>query len=230
MTNKPIQFGFCLPIFASPGVIAFRTPSYERLEVGATMAMARLADELGYDSLWVADHLFLGRDGAIMEGWTTLAALAGATRRAKLGNIHLCNGFREPSLMAKMSATLDQISEGRLILFYDAGWRQAEFDAYGFPFGDAATRVDRCREGLEIIRRLWTSDEPVTYTGKHYGVQSAICRPRPAQRPRPPIWIGEVRAGLADLAAELADGWNSTPASVEDYQSKLAAVEAACAR
>lgn len=224
------QFGFCLPLFASPGVIAFRTPSYRGLEVGTTMSLAVQADELGYDSLWVADHLQLGKDDAILEGWTTLAALAGATHRAKLGPIHLCNAFREPSLMAKMSATLDQISNGRLIFFFDAGWRQVEFDAYGFPFFDAPTRIERCREGLEVIRRLWTNDGPVTYEGQHYQIRAAVNAPRPRQQPHPPIWIGEVRDGLADLAAAFADGWNSVPATLADYGEKLDVLRAACSR
>ena len=116
----PVQFGFCLPIFAYPGSRFFRTPAYPALNPADTLTLGVLADTLGYDSLWVADHLMLGRDQAILEGWTTLSALAGATRRARLGIIHQANLFRPPALTAKMTATLDQLSDGRFIFFTDA--------------------------------------------------------------------------------------------------------------
>ena len=103
-----IQFGYCLPIFAYPGARFFRTPNYAQLDPRRTIALGRLADELGYDSLWVADHLMLGHDNAIMEGWTTLAALAGATQHTKLGMIHQGHFFRHPALHAKMLEVLAQ--------------------------------------------------------------------------------------------------------------------------
>src|SRR5829696_2400634 len=101
-----IQFGYCLPIFAQPGLALFRTPGYASLDAATTFQLGRTAEALGYDALWVADHLMLGRDQAILEGWTTLAALAGTTARARLGLIHQANPFRAPSLAAKMVATL----------------------------------------------------------------------------------------------------------------------------
>ena len=104
MTSAALRFGFCLPIFASPGPRLFRTPNYAALDPTATMAMARRADGLGYDSLWVADHLMLGHDEAILEGWTVLAALAGATERARLGMIHHANLLRYPAVAAKAAA------------------------------------------------------------------------------------------------------------------------------
>src|SRR6266496_6772521 len=100
-----VKFGFCVPIFANPGVVMYRTPGFARVDTAAAMRLARLAEDLGYDSLWVADHLMLGQDQAILEGWTTLAALAGMTQRARLGMIHQANGFRHPALAAKMAAT-----------------------------------------------------------------------------------------------------------------------------
>ena len=93
-----------------------------------------LADQLGYDSIWVADHLMLGKDQAIMEGWTTLSAIAGGTQRAKLGIIHQAHFFRYPSVAAKMIATLDQISGGRFIYFADTGTRAGEHQAYGLNY------------------------------------------------------------------------------------------------
>src|ERR1700712_425031 len=100
---KRTEFGVCLPIFAKPGGDFFRVPNFAELDAAAVMAMGVRADELGYDSLWVADHLMLGKDEAILEGWTVLSALAGATNRAKLGMIHEAVLFRNPALAAKMA-------------------------------------------------------------------------------------------------------------------------------
>ncbi len=227
---KPVRFGFCLPIFAYPGPELFRTPSYERLDPLLTLAAAVECERLGYDSLWVADHLVHGHDGAILEGWTTLCVLAGLTRRIRLGSIHLCTGFRNPALLAKMAATLDVLSEGRLIFFADAGNQPAEFDAYGFSWeAESRVRNARMREALELILRLWQADGPVTFEGQHYAVRDAVCLPRPSQRPRPPLWLGETPDEVMLAAvAELADGWNSSPATVLTLRERLARVEAAC--
>jgi alkanesulfonate monooxygenase SsuD/methylene tetrahydromethanopterin reductase-like flavin-dependent oxidoreductase (luciferase family) len=226
-----VRVGVCLPIFACPGNVAFRTPGYAALDAKATLEYGVLADELGYDSLWLADHLQLGKDGAILEGWTTLAVLAGRTRRVMLGTIHLSNTFRHPPLAAKMAATLDQLSGGRVIFFYDAGWGQGEIDAYGFDFPGAEVRLERMREGLEIVRRLWTQSGPITFEGKHYHVRDATCEPKPLQRPHPAIWTGEARYdALVDMAAELGQGWNSVPVSPSELSAKLAGLQQACDR
>jgi alkanesulfonate monooxygenase SsuD/methylene tetrahydromethanopterin reductase-like flavin-dependent oxidoreductase (luciferase family) len=223
-----VQFGFCLPLFANPGAAFFRTPAWTALEPAAAIEAAVLAEELGYDSLWVADHLIHGGDGGILEGWTTLSVLAGRTRRAALGTIHLAQPFRHPALLAKMAATLDALTGGRLILFYDAGWGRAEVDAYGLPWPDDAERVARMAEGLDLITQLWTG-ERVDFRGRYFQTNGAICRPTPAQRPRPPIWLGETRNDdyLAAVAAH-ADGWNTVPASPEGLTAKWERVRAAC--
>jgi alkanesulfonate monooxygenase SsuD/methylene tetrahydromethanopterin reductase-like flavin-dependent oxidoreductase (luciferase family) len=227
-----LRVGVCLPIFACPGNVAFRTPSYPSLDPRLTLDYGVLADELGYDSLWLADHLQLGKDGAILEGWTTLAVLAGRTRRAALGTIHLSNAFRHPPLAAKMAATLDQLSSGRLIFFYDAGWGRPEIDAYGLEYPEShEVRLDRMREGIEIVRRLWTETGPISYEGAHYHVRNAVCEPKPLQRPHPPIWTGEARFdALCDMAARLGQGWNSVPVSPAELQAKLAVLQKACDR
>lgn len=105
-----IKFGYCLPIFAWPGARLFRTPAYSHLDAATTMKLGKQAEDLGYHSIWVADHLMLGKDEAILEGWTTLCAIAGMTQRVQLGIIHYNNAFRHPALTAKAVATLDQIS------------------------------------------------------------------------------------------------------------------------
>lgn len=224
-----LKFGYCLPIFAWPGAQLFRAPAYERLDARTTMRLGKLAEDLGYRSLWVADHLMLGRDEAILEGWTTLAALAGMTERAQLGIIHYNNAFRHPSLTAKMVATLDQISGGRMIHFVDYGNRPREFLAYGLhPDDSLEQRVAQMCEGIELTLKLWTSDAPVSFAGRHYALDRAVCEPKPAQRPHPPIWIGEAHPALLEATARYAQGWNSTPVSIAELRRRLAALYAAC--
>jgi alkanesulfonate monooxygenase SsuD/methylene tetrahydromethanopterin reductase-like flavin-dependent oxidoreductase (luciferase family) len=224
-----MHFGFCIPCFANPGAAFFRTPAWTALDPAAAVEAGVLAEELGYDSLWMADHLIHGVDGGILEGWTTLCVLAGRTRRVGLGTIHLAHPFRHPALTAKMAATLDALSGGRLIFFYDAGWGRAEIDAYGLPFPDTPERVARMSEGLALIKALWTG-EPVSFAGRYYQTRAAICRPAPVQRPHPPVWLGEARDDAYNAAiAQHADGWNSVPASVAGFRAKWEKVAAACA-
>ena len=226
-----IQFGFCVPIFASPGGRLFRTPNYAQLHTATTMALATTADDLGYDSLWVADHLMLGQDNAILEGWTTLAALAGATSQAKLGMIHMAHFFRYPAMTAKMTATLDQISGGRLIHFVDGGNRPAEYEAYGLPWLDSLEdRVRHFVEGVKLTVALWTSQQPLNFEGEFYQLKEAICTPQPLQKPHPPIWFGEGRARppVLEACARYAQGWNTTPTDVATLRERLHALAAAC--
>lgn len=226
----PIQFGFCVPIFASPGGRLFRTASYAALDAAVTMRMAQEADELGYDALWVADHLMLGQDNAILEGWTTLAALAGATRRARLGLIHQAHFFRHPALTAKMTATLDQIAGGRFIFFIDAAYSAAEHHAYGLDFpADEDERMARTLEGAEIARLLWQAREPVSYAGRYYQFENATATPRPVQQPHPPIWFGRNHPLILEACACYGQGWNTTPASLPELRRRLDELAAACA-
>jgi len=220
-----------VPIFSFPGGSFFRAPSWTELDPAASVEAALLAERLGYDSLWVADHLILGKDGAILEGWSTLSFLAGRTSRIQLGTIHLAHVLRPPALTAKMAATLDTLSGGRLIFFYDVGGNGTESTAYGYDVPSFADRLDRMDEGLDLIRRLWTAEEPVTFEGRHYHLDRATCRPKPVQRPTPPIWLGEVRDDpWSNVIWKHATGWNSTPASVEGYAAKLEKLGAAAGR
>ena len=226
-----LRFGFCAPLFANPGPAFFRTPAWTALEPAAAVDATVEAERLGYDSIWVADHLMHGFDDAILEGWTTLAVIAGRTRRIRLGTIHLGQPFRAPAIAAKMAATLDALSDGRLILFYDCGWQEAEVRAYGLDWPPETERIARMEDGLDLIKALWAADEPIDFRGRYYATEAAMCRPGPVQRPRPPIWLGEARdAGWLDAIVRHADGWNSTPASPRRLSEKLAAVRAACER
>lgn len=223
-----IGFGFCVPIFANPGRAFFRTPCFERLEWEPVCRAVLECEALGYDSIFVGDHLFLGRDGAIYECWTTLTALAGMTRKIRLGTIHLGDSLRHPALVAKMACTLDVISGGRVEFFYDFGWREAEFTAYGVPFLTNSERIEKMTEGLGMILRLMTEDR-VTFKGKYYQLEDAICEPKPIQRPHPPVWLGESKdESMLEAIVKYADVWNSTPTSVEAYEEKLGVLRRAC--
>jgi len=226
-----VQFGFCLPIFAAPGPNLFRTPGFAEVDATACMTMGRRADELGYDSLWVADHLMLGKNDAILEGWTVLSALAGATSRAKLGMIHQAVLFRNPALAAKMTATLDRISSGRVIHFMDCGFSGREYIAYGLPLNDAIDeRVEMLVEATELMLELWTADVPVTFEGAHYSTQEALCNPKPIQQPHPPIWFGEVNPNTLDACARYGQGWNTTPVSLTELRRRIGLLREACDR
>lgn len=225
-----IQFGFCVPIFAYPGGRLFRTANYPRLDVQTSLALAREADALGYDALWVADHLMLGEENAIMEGWTTLAALAGSTQRARLGMIHQAHFFRHPALAAKMGATLDQISGGRYICFSDPAYGKAEHLAYGLPYPETAEeRIAATVEGVEIALALWTAEDPVSYQGRTYQVHEATATPKPIQQPHPPIWFGEAHPHTLRACARYGQGWNTVPVTLAECRQRLDALAAACA-
>ena len=226
-----IQFGYCLPIFAAPGSRLFRTPAYALLDPQASLALGVLADSLGYDSLWVADHLMLGQDDAILEGWTTLSALAGATGTTTLGMIHQANLLRNPAVAAKAAATLDHLSGGRLIHFPDFGNNRREHLAYGAPWPEEIDeRIAQFLEALDLTIALWTADTPVDHDGHYYRARGAVCRPHPLQQPHPPIWLGEAHPTMLDATARLAQGWNTTPVSREDLGARLNALRAACER
>jgi alkanesulfonate monooxygenase SsuD/methylene tetrahydromethanopterin reductase-like flavin-dependent oxidoreductase (luciferase family) len=228
--SYPVQFGFCLPIFASPGARFFRTPNYAQLEPLKTFQMGVRADELGYDSLWVADHLMLGRDEAIMEGWTTLSALAGATKRARLGMIHQGHFFRNPALAAKMTSTLDHISGGRFIYFIDAGYGQREHAAYGLHYpATMEERIEEVVDGLQLTLALWGADKPISHQGRFFQVKDAVNMPLPVQKPHPPVWFGEAHPPVLAACARYGNGWNTVPVGYEEVKRRLALLAEACA-
>lgn len=157
-------------------------------------SIARTAEEAGFDSFWFMDHIFQNDSIApetepILESWTGIAAIAAATRRIRVGTLTTCNLFRQPSLLAKMAATVDVISNGRLIMGIGAGWWEKEHQAYGIPFFPTAERLQRLHEALEVLKAMWTQEQ-ATFTGKYYQVRDAICSPKPVQKPHPPILVG----------------------------------------
>lgn len=153
--------------------------------------VATRIEELGYESLWVYDHFHTAPEPThevTYEAWTLMAALAGATETVRLGQMCTCNTYRPPSYLAKVAASIDVISAGRLEMGIGAGWYEHEHDGYGYEFLPPAGRLGMLEEGIEIMRAMWTEDE-VAYRGKHYTLQEAICEPKPIQKPHIPIWV-----------------------------------------
>src|SRR6266487_4373327 len=149
-------------------------------------AIWRLADEAGFDHLWVFDHLNpIGSaplDGDIYEGWTLMAAMAQATGRVRIGNMVTGNTYRHPGLLAKVATTVDHLSGGRLEFGLGAGWAENEHTMLGLPFGTTSDRADWLEEACEVIRSLWTR-ERTSFAGKHYQLAGAIAEPKPVQQP-----------------------------------------------
>jgi len=170
------------------------------------------ADGWGYDSLWNFDHfypIFTDPNGPCFEGWTTLAALAQATKRARIGTLVNGNTYRNPCLTAKMAATLDHVSGGRFNLGIGAGWFELEHRTFGIDFKTIPGRLAALDEACRIIKSMF-ADERTTFAGKHYTVTDALGMPKPVQRPHPPIMIGGTgQKVLLRIVAEHADMWNS---------------------
>ncbi len=171
------------------------------------------ADDWGYDSLWNFDHfypIFVDPEGPCFEGWTTLSALAQATSRARIGHMVNGNTYRNPCIVAKMAATLDHISGGRLNLGIGAGWFELEHRSFGIDFKTVGGRLQALEEACRIILGMFT-EEKTTVHGKHYTVTDAMCLPKPVQQPHPPILIGGTgEKVLLRLVAQYADMWNAS--------------------
>ncbi len=177
--------------------------------------MALRAEEVGYDFITCDDHMIypfgapFGEDDqeyGIHDAWTAMTYLAGATSRISVSHMVLIPTFRGPGLLAKMGATLDLFSGGRMDLTVGAGWFEREYRAFNFPWKDHKGRLEREREEIKIIRALW-SEPRVSFQGKYYQLDNAEVTPKPLQRPTPPIWVGGDSKGSMELAAELGDGW-----------------------
>jgi probable F420-dependent oxidoreductase len=191
--------------------------------------MALRIEDAQLDSLWVYDHVLYrfpprGTEG-IWECWTTLSALAQATRRVQIGTLVLCTPFRNPAMLAKMASTLDEVSGGRLILGLGAGWHQPEFDAFGVPFDH---RVGRLEEALQIIGPLLRTGR-VDFQGTYYSAPDCELIPRGPRPAGPPIMLAGKGPRMQQLVARYADSWNTAwHSEPETARARIESIRAAC--
>jgi alkanesulfonate monooxygenase SsuD/methylene tetrahydromethanopterin reductase-like flavin-dependent oxidoreductase (luciferase family) len=187
---------------------------------------------------WLFDHLLpIAGDqmGPIFEGWTLLSALAAQTERLRLGLLVTSNRIRPPALLAKIAATVDVVSGGRLDFGIGAGsrtsipWARREYDANGLPYHDAAYAVGSLAEACTVIRRLWAEDEPFDFDGDYVKLAGAYCNPKPVQRPHPPIMIGGSASATLRVVAEHADLWNIPSLDAASLTRRSAQLDRYCA-
>jgi F420-dependent oxidoreductase-like protein len=202
--------------------------------IGSLKNLATRAENLGFDSFWVMDHFHqispVGKqEDPMLEGWTTISVLAGLTSRIKLGTLVTGIIYRHPSVLAKMGATLDVLSKGRLFMGIGAAWNQEESLAYGIPFFPNKERLLRLEEAIQIIRKMWTEEEPAaTFNGKYYQINNAYCNPKPIQKPSPPIMIGgSGERYTLKIIAKYADACNLF-GSTETVKRKLSILREHC--
>jgi alkanesulfonate monooxygenase SsuD/methylene tetrahydromethanopterin reductase-like flavin-dependent oxidoreductase (luciferase family) len=212
--NRNLHFGVTLP------------------QIKRSWAEARDAaltfERLGFDSVWVCDHLYGVPSPAngILEAWTELTAVAAITERVQLGTLVTPPFFRNPAVLAKQIATLEQIAPGRAYPGFGAGWFQAEFDGYGCAFPKLGERLRALEESLAIMTGLWTQ-EKTTFAGTHFSVKDVMCEPKPAKKPRVLVGGGGERV-LMGIAAKYADTWNNMAVFQAQLAQKVEALRRRC--
>jgi alkanesulfonate monooxygenase SsuD/methylene tetrahydromethanopterin reductase-like flavin-dependent oxidoreductase (luciferase family) len=226
--RRPLKVGVTVPV--PEGELAGGTARWADF-----LEFARVAEDVGFDSLWVPDHLLWREDdGATLgswEGWSLLSALAAVTRRVEVGSFVTCVSFRNPALLAKMADTVDEISGGHFILGLGAGWNEPDYAAFGDPFDH---RVSRFEEAVAIIHGLLREGH-VDFDGAYYQVRDCELRPRGPRPSGPPIMIGTTGSRMLHLTARYADLWNTfigeqgTGNRVERIPVLREAVDAVCA-
>lgn len=212
-----------------PVEFGFNIPQGKHVDWDTLRDFALTAERVGIDHLWTEDHLIaISNDSAPPEAWTIVSMLAGATDRIRLGHHVLCMSFRNPALLAKMTATLDHFSSGRFIFAIGAGWFPIEYEQYNYPFPGIGQRLQELRETIEICKLMWTEPE-ATYVGRFHAVHGATCAPKPAQQPHPPILIGGAgEKVMLRIVAEHADIWNNFQTYINQLEQKLDVLKRHC--
>jgi probable F420-dependent oxidoreductase len=213
--------------------VGIQLPEVEReVRWPEVVSMARRAEDVGFDSIWLGDHLLYrfadGTTRGPWEAWSTLAALAASTTRIRLGPLVACTAFHNPAVLAKQADTLDEISGGRFVLGLGAGWNETEFRAFGIPFDH---RIDRFEEAFTIIRGL-LRDGAIDFDGRYYSARDCELRPRGPTPGGPPLLIGSTGTRMLTIAAAHVDAWNAWYADTGNSPRGVAPlrdrVDAAC--
>jgi len=203
-----MKLGICLPHYGRP------------IEIGRILEVVRRAEESGLDSVWVTDHVVVPEQANViyredmLDPLAVLPWLAGVTRRVLLGTSVVILPYRSPIPVAKLLASVDVLSGGRLIVGAAIGWLEGEFDALGVPFKERASRSD---EALELLRALWTQEHPKIQTKRHR-VQDVVFSPMPLQKPRPPLYVGGSSEGAYRRVARLGDGWHASATNHDAFR------------
>jgi F420-dependent oxidoreductase-like protein len=194
-------------------------------------SVALKAEQLGYNAGYVYDHFipYYGdkRNMPFFEAYTLLSAIAGVTSKIRIGQVVTCNSYRSPALLAKMSSTLDAISNGRLEFGIGAGWFEYEYKSYGYHFDKASTRIIQLDESISIIKKMWQKERS-TFNGKYYCIKNAICSPKPLQKPHPPIMVGGGGQKLMGVVAKHATRYNHPFGTPEILQNKIEMLQKQC--
>jgi F420-dependent oxidoreductase-like protein len=192
------------------------------------------AENAGFDSFWVMDHFhqipIVGKpEEPMLESWTTISVLAGITSKIRLGTMMTGIIYRHPSILAKIGATLDVLSKGRLFMGIGAAWNEEESLAYGIPFPSVKERFLRLEEAIQIIHKMWTEEPSASFSGKYYQIKNAYCNPKPVQKPSPPIMVGGTgERQTLRIVAKYADACNLF-GSAETVKRKLTILKEHCA-
>jgi F420-dependent oxidoreductase-like protein len=200
---------------------------------GDIVTLAKAAEDANFYSFTVSDHFF-GHIESVEkhahDAWTLLALLTPQMERIRLGTLVTCQSYRNPALVAKIVANLDNASNGRIDFGIGAGWKKSEYEGYGYPFPSTKTRILQLREAIQIINLLWTEVRP-SFEGKYYNIKETMFLPKPVQKPRIPIWVGNQKLKtpmMEDIIARYADGLNYDSEIPEDFVEKKNRVREAC--
>jgi len=202
------------------------------LDWDTILRLSRRAERLGYHSVWFGDHLMgggglTGHDNRF-ECWTLMSALAPKLESLRVGPLVLANSFRNPALLAKMAATLDVISNGRLEMGIGAGWMEKEYKAYGYEYPPPATRIREMEEGIRIMKLMWTEERP-SFEGKYYQIKDVVCKPKPVQKPYPPLMVGGSGEKLTlRIVAREADRSNFPVRDIDRFKHLLDVLKNHC--
>jgi len=223
-----VRFGVFVPQGWKMDLVEIADP-IEQYE--AMTAVAKAADAGPWDSIWLYDHFHTVPQptmNSVFECWTATATLARDTSRVNIGQMVGCNGYREPSLYAKVASTVDVASHGRLYAGLGAGWYEHEWKAYGYEWTEVPERMAAFREAVEIVHRMWTEDAPV-FHGKHYSIDKPINEPKGVRKPHPSFWLGGGGEKVTlKLVAKYADACNVGGGDPEIIAHKLSVLRAHC--